>query len=300
MSHIASLDADPDRSAAAGAESDGVARSLFALNLNPADPRRGWRGWLREVGASLDRVLFVQGCQICGGHVDDDPRAAPWCLDCRAELIESVPHCCLRCGQAVGPFASATLKQGCARCRGRSLGFEGVVALGPYQGPIRALCLHLKRASGAWLGAWLMDLTIESRFERLRSLELKTDPDGRPPLVTSIPLHWRRRWARGYNQADDLAARLAQRLDLPWRRVLRRIRPTPKLAGRSPTERLDLMRRAFQVISSRRSCLERRDILLVDDVLTTGATTGAAARVLKRAGAARVFVVVIARTEPNR
>ena len=86
---IAPSNADPTMTRP---ESDGVPRSSFPLNLNPARPRRGWRGWLSEVGVSLDRLLFVQGCQLCGGHVDDDPHAAPWCPDCRAELVESAPH----------------------------------------------------------------------------------------------------------------------------------------------------------------------------------------------------------------
>jgi ComF family protein len=115
--------------------------------------------------------------------------------------------------------------------------------------------------------------------------------------VVPVPLHWWRHWRRGFNQAEALARALARRLDLPIRRPLRRIKPTEKLAELSPTERARALRGAFRARKS--PGLVGRTVLLVDDVLTTGATCGAAARALKQAGAARVVVAVIARTGKN-
>jgi ComF family protein len=176
---------------------------------------------------------------------------------------------------------------GCSECRGRALGFDRAIALGRYQGPIRDLCLRLKHERDAWLAPWLAGLLIEARAE-LRG-------ERADAWVVPVPLHWRRQWTRGYNQADALASGLARRLGLPLRRSLRRVEATPPLTTLSRTERSRLMRRAFQARSTSRP--EGRTVLLVDDILTTGATCGAAARALNQAGAVRVVAVVIARAE---
>jgi ComF family protein len=185
----------------------------------------------------------------------------------------------------VGPWADR--RGGCSECRGRSLGFDAAIALGPYQGPIRDLCLRLKREANAWLAPWLAELLVEARPEVGRE-------DG-DPRVVPVPLHWRRQWERGYNQADELARGLSRRLGLRKVHALRRVVATPVLARAGRTERARVMRQAFA--PRRPSSIAGRTVLLVDDILTTGATCGAAARALKRAGAKRVVAVVIARAE---
>jgi ComF family protein len=139
----------------------------------------------------------------------------------------------------------------------------------------------------AWLAPWLADLLVETRPE-IRSVPGDS-------CVVPVPLHWRRQWYRGYNQADELARGLARRLRLRKVAALRRVVATPALARSGRVERARLMRHAFG--TRRAGAVEGRTVLLVDDILTTGATCGAAARTLKRAGAARVVVVVIGRAE---
>ena len=112
------------------------------------------------------------------------------------------------------------------------------------------------------------------------------------PWVVPVPLHWRRRFARGYNQAEALARGVARSLALPnSARPLRRVSATPTLARAGRSERAELMKGAFR--ARPRGGLKGRTVLLVDDILTTGATCGAAARALKRAGASRVVVLVV-------
>jgi ComF family protein len=147
--------------------------------------------------------------------------------------------------------------------------------------------LRLKHERDAWLAAWLADLLIAARTEIRNELA--------DAWVAPVPLHWRKRWSRGYNQADALSVSLARRLNLPLRPVLRRVVATPPLATLSRTQRSRLMRGAFRVQRSTR--LRGRTVLLVDNILTTGATCGAAARALKQAGAARVVALVIGRAE---
>ena len=185
----------------------------------------------------------------------------------------------------VGQYAR--LDQGCSECRGRTLGFDQAMALGPYTGPIRDLCLRLKDQENAWLAQSLAELFVETYQHQLESLD--------PAAVVPIPLYWVRRLHRGYNQADELAGAIACRIGLKVDRGLRRGLDTPKLAGLSRLERRQHMQGAFRM--RLRPEWKGRTVLLVDDILTTGATTGTAARAIKQAGAKRVVVAVIGRAE---
>jgi ComF family protein len=235
--------------------------------------------WLAQGREALDALVFPCDCLICGTY----SRTVPLCASCRAGLREASGPVCIRCALPLGPYARQD--GGCSECRGRSLGFDRVLALGPYQGSLRDLCIMLKQEPNAWLARWLIDLFLEKHGPTLA--------EHSEALVTPIPLHWWRRWRRGYNQAEALAERLAERFSLRMVRALRRVQPTAKLAGLGRTERIKIMRQAFRV--RRAASLKGRTVLLVDDILTTGATCGAAARVLKRAGAAKVVAVVIGR-----
>src|SRR5436309_1496841 len=109
--------------------------------------------------------------------------------------------------------------------------------------------------------------------------------------VIGVPLHWHRAWRRQYNQGAILARMLAAATGLRlWNRSLRRVRPTPKQTGLTgPARRLNV-RGAFRAKPNR---LRGQNILLTDDVLTTGATADAAAKALRDAGAKRVVVAVL-------
>ncbi|HEY2155278.1 MAG TPA: ComF family protein [Isosphaeraceae bacterium] len=234
-------------------------------------------------GEALADLIAPLACPICGAET----RGSPLCDACRAELLDaSSSPTCPRCGLLLGPWAR--LDKGCSSCRGKPLGFDAALALAPYQGPLRDLCLRLKDRRGAWLARWLAELVVEARRGPLEA-ELARDPRS---LVVPVPLHWLRRLERGYNQAEALADALARRLGLGSSRPLRRIKRTKLLAGIGRTERAEQLRGAF-----RSRPLDGRTVLLVDDILTTGATCGSAARALKKAGAARVVAVVVARAE---
>lgn len=242
------------------------------------------RGCWDAAGLAVDSLAFPSTCPACDG----DTGGAAFCPDCRAELLGAAGPACFRCAMPVGPFTDRT--GGCSECRGRSLGYDGAIALGPYLGPIRRLCLDLKHERNAWMARWLAELVAEGRGESLR-------PEAEAGAwVVPVPLHWRRRLARGYNQAEALAIGLGRRMSLEVRpAALRRVVSTPALALAGRSERAKLMRHAFRARRDPR--LVGRTVLLVDDILTTGATCGAAARALKRAGAARVVAVVVARAE---
>lgn len=245
------------------------------------------RGWLGALVGAVDALVFPWSCVVCGA----EGSGGAFCPSCRGALLEhsakAEASACPRCALPAGPYAD--LRGGCGDCRGRSLGFEVAVALGPYDGALRDLCLRMKHDRDAWLAPWLSGLWAEARGEAIERLSLPPDA-----WIVPVPLHWRRHWERGYNQAEGLARGLSRQLDRPVRRPLRRVVYSEKLAQMSVTDRAEALREAFHAGGGR--ALRGRTILLVDDVLTTGATCGAAARALRKAGAERVIVAVIART----
>jgi ComF family protein len=247
---------------------------------------------LAEIGrVVLDDLLFPPECAICG-NVET---TTPFCPACRHELLAAAGPACPCCALPLGEVAArlAGERGGCGDCARRSLGFDAAVALGPYQGPLRHVCLRLKHTADAWLARWAADLLLDARGEAIRDWVAGS---GVGVVVAPVPLHWWRRCRRGYNQAEELAGRLASGLGLRVVHPLRRARATAKLAGRGRVERAEVMRGAFRPARGS-SRVAGRDVVLVDDILTTGATCGAAARALKRAGARRVLAVVLGRAE---
>jgi ComF family protein len=175
---------------------------------------------------------------------------------------------------------------GCSRCRGERFAFEAATRLGTYDGLLQRVVLALKHGSGEGLAERIGELWGRCARDRVLALA--------PDVVVPVPLHWRRRWRRGYNQSEALARGLSAVLGLPlvpsW---LRRTRHTPPQFTQSPTERRENVRGAFR---ARVPADERgRCVLLVDDIVTTGSTAHEAARALLDGGAGRVVVAVLAR-----
>ncbi len=122
--------------------------------------------------------------------------------------------------------------------------------------------------------------------------------DQRFDVIIAMPMHWRKRWERGFNQADLLARPLAKRYGLKAATNLRRKRYTKSQAGLTERERQENLKGSFCVIRAEQIAQKR--VLLVDDVFTTGATLRAAAGVLKSAGAAHVSALTLARVDRRR
>ena len=115
-------------------------------------------------------------------------------------------------------------------------------------------------------------------------------------VLVPVPLHWRRGWSRRYNQSGALACVIERQSGVPVARdVLRRIRPTQQQVGLSRSQRASNVQGAFKVSPEKAHEIQGRRVVLVDDVLTSGATTDACARALLRARAAQVDVLVFAR-----
>jgi ComF family protein len=245
------------------------------------------RDFVRDLLLGICDLVYPGVCLLCNDLLEGDAR--DFCPACRQALTFDPVATCVRCASGAGPFVDAS--KGCPRCQGESYGFERVVRLGPYVDPLKKTVLRMKHATGEGLAEAVATLWAEHACERLHALQAT--------LVVPVPLHWTRRWRRGYNQSERLAEAIAARLQLPLQTSwLRRIRPTPhQTAQASPTARKANVRGAFRAAGSSR--LKGESVLLVDDVLTTGATASEAARALRDGGAARVVVAVLTRPEAS-
>jgi ComF family protein len=232
----------------------------------------------------LDGLLYLiypARCFGCGELLSGSIR--DFCPRCRTAMLADPVSACPRCGLTIGPFTS--VENGCSHCRNRSLPFSSILRLGPYEGVRRELILRMKHATGEMVAEAVGEILGVELAPRLRSAQATA--------VIPIPLHWRRRLQRGYNQSEVLAHALACRLGVPLRpRWLRRIRNTPHQTGQSAAARQENVRGAFRASGGRH--LRGQTILLVDDVLTTGSTCIEAASVLRAAGAKGVVLTVVA------
>jgi ComF family protein len=141
------------------------------------------------------------------------------------------------------------------------------------------------------------------KYRRVRSLQkplgrmlsLALPREEQVDLVVPVPMHWWRKWSRGFNQAELLARGVARRTGIPVTRALKRRRRTLAQAGLTLAQRRENLTAVFRVTARNR--VEGRRVLLVDDVLTTGATASACAETLKRAGARSVVLLTLARVD---
>ena len=233
----------------------------------------------RQLGRGILHLIYPACCHFCGRSLTAD---GPFCDSCRDGLFTDPFAACPRCAATVGPFA--VLDGRCSHCREEAFSFDAALRLGSYDGLLREAVLRMKHHAGEGMA----ELFGEEWAEQARSAFHTLGVDALVP----VPLHWRRRWRRGYNQSEAVAHGLAARLRLPcqpsW---LRRTRATPMQPSLTLAERRENVRGAFAATLS----LRGRTLLLVDDVMTTGATASEAARALRTAGADRIVVAVLSR-----
>jgi len=174
----------------------------------------------------------------------------------------------------------------CRECAQAHYAFSQVFALGPYEGIWRNAVLHTKYPDGYPLAVALGRYLAETNESEIRLFH--------PDLILPIPLHWSRRLKRGTNGPDALAKSMSKYFKIPWaNRLLIRIRRTLPQTNLSQAQRRKNLQGAFRV--SLRKGITGKRILLVDDVLTTGATGNEAAKMLQAGGATKVALAVVAR-----
>jgi ComF family protein len=239
-----------------------------------------WRHVLRDLRLCCD-LLLPPACPLCGERLPDGTPAADFCPVCRAGLPQPAPARCPVC--AVAHRTTIPSLHRCESCLRQQPPFTRVHAAGPYAGTLKDAVHHFKYRGR---------LSLERPLGNLLAEAVNKGHGPRPDLLVPVPLHLDRLRDRGYNQSLQLARQVGKLLAVPVApALLRRVRTTVPQQGLDASARKSNLRGAFTVTGS----LAGRHLLLVDDVLTTGATAGECTRVLQAAGAASVEVAVLGR-----
>ncbi len=230
---------------------------------------------------ALASLFYPPACAVCSANVQAGEYL---CAGCNAKLSRIIPPFCAKCSEPFPAAISDTFT--CANCAHRILHFNAAVAVYRSRGIVRQILLdfkygrqvHLRHLIAAWLVAGLND-------ERLRNATFD--------IVVPVPLHPARERERGFNQSALIAELLSAHAALPVRPVLERTRYTMTQTAFDRAERMQNLRGAFRLRKT--GDVRGLRVLLVDDVLTTGSTLSACARVLKTAGARSVHAATAAR-----
>ena len=233
---------------------------------------------------AIVRFVLEPTCAACNAPLTH-PLAGPVCATCWLGVARITPPCCVRCGEPQAPWRSG--QPLCARCRRRETSLAIARSAARYEGSLRLILHAFKYGGRRLLAAPLAALMLTAAEDLLRDAD----------AVVPVPLHPWRAWRRGFNQADDLA----RHLDVPVWRVLRRARHGPPQAGLPAAQRHANVRAAFALRRGPPTWRVRnRVVVLIDDVMTTGATLEACAAVLRESGVRSVRALTVARAAAAR
>jgi len=253
------------------------------------EPRVSLVAPFKAVLNGLSAVFFPSDCRLCQTPLVSLSRlpVCPECLDSLAPI--QVPQCIL-CGERLSGAQLLIGNGQCSGCVEYPPEFDRAVSFGEYQQGLRDL-IHLLKYDGVPPAALSLGKLLA---QAIRGLHL---PDAEAPVLIPVPLHSSKRRERQFNQAELIGHAALKHLPANFsldRKVLVRQRATRSQVGLDREARIHNMRGAFRVIVPER--IKARTLIVVDDVMTTGTTVSECARVLKRAGAAKVFAATVART----
>ncbi|WP_338426311.1 double zinc ribbon domain-containing protein [Sphingopyxis kveilinensis] len=250
-------------------------------------PRRAAPRLVQAAARAVVDYALPPRCPGCGTVVGEDRQ---FCLACWSSLDFLDGPCCASCSL---PLPSAMLGERirCGACLAEPPPFDGAPAAVAYGPVARTVALRLKygrRTGHARLMA------------RLMARQLAALGPSEAMLLVPVPLHRWRLWSRGFNQAGLVADELARLTGAPRdHHLLRRVKATASLRGKGRSERERVVAGAFALAADAKVRAAGRHLVLVDDVHASGATLRAAARALRRSGAARVSALTWARVVPD-
>ena len=250
--------------------------------MNPALPFPILRRFLEHFLA----LFYPEVCQICRGQRATFAQSYI-CDGCRTgkngiRLVE--PPFCECCGL---PFpGDITVTFECFNCRDQEVHFRAARSAAQFSGVVKDAIHRYKYNHASWFEPFLAELLINAAKPSLNSADWD--------WIVPIPLHWRKMRQRTFNQSTRLAQYLSRSTGIPMNtRLLKRVLPTSTQTRLTRSERAENVKRAFAFHGSQP--LTRARIILVDDVLTTGATASACAKLLRKNGAAVIDVWTVAR-----
>jgi ComF family protein len=246
--------------------------------------------WKRSAAALWADIVDLLLPGVCPGCREAEPQRNGLCQACLVELLGIVARTyCPRCGASIGPNLPV-YEDGCPACPNPLPRFGRVYRVGPYAPPLRGVLHNLK---------YRHRFAMLSRLGGLLAQAVAADEDSGPwHAVVPVPMHWRRRLARGTDHAAQIARAVARPLGLPVVDLLVRTRHTPPQTHLNRSQRIANVRGAFSLRG--RSEPSGWRLLLVDDVTTTTATANEAARTLLDKGASAVSLAVVAKADPPR
>ncbi len=239
----------------------------------------------KDIGLSILAALFPPACLACGRV--EGKRSLPLCLcgHCRSLLrsVESLD--CARCGLNLTSAGLSGVFH-CQRCQKENDAIASQLTLWRYEFPLDSIIHGLKFKRMEFLGPQLATALHHKHSDVLSEIN----------VVVPIPLYWYRRLGRGYNQAEAIGLPLSRMLEIPLVRALWRKRPTRAQARLDRGQRLQNLESALAPTSLGVQTLRNSRILLVDDVMTTGATLSAAAHCLALCGVQSVTTITVGST----
>ena len=234
----------------------------------------------KNIFTKIENYLLPSQCAICG---DKGPILCP---TCRARLPRLIPHC-PRCG------GKSTLGLFCPSCLdiAKQYNFDGVISLSTYENSGLKPALHvLKYQGGQNIGVMLGKMLGRLLASHWR--QTSTDISKTIPIIIPLPLHPRRERERGYNQSLLIAHGIALVTGWPINQGLKR------LSYQSPSARLNYSQRQKQAkfFVYQGTNITGKNVILVDDIITTGATVQATAKELKQTGAIKILIATVAKS----
>jgi len=266
---------------------------------------RSLSSWAGRAAESLFAVLFPADCRICAAPLTGISRL-PVCAACLNQILPVQGHLCSVCGERLLSLHAVPASDGpmlCPFCSRVEQHFAKAVAYGSYEGGLREL-IHLLKYAGVRPAANVLGSMLAEAILLVLITKGGAEFGSGTVVVIPVPLHGSRLRERGFNHAELIARAAVKELKAEGRGgreqmvlsedVLERRRPTQSQTGLTIQQRRENMRGAFAL--RRAQEVNGREVLLVDDVYTTGATASECARVLRRAGATKVWVATVART----
>lgn len=243
-----------------------------------------WGAIIGQALLPLVDLVFPPRCPLCGAGIGAQTGL---CAECWSTLAIPGDPACSACDR---PFGDAMPAGGtCAPCLADPPHHAGIAAATLYNDTSRKLVLAFKHGNRLALAPMMAGLMVPR-------LALKLEDADTPWIVVPVPLHRWRLWKRGYNQAAELARHIARRTGAQLCvDGLERRKPTPSLGGLGKLARKRVLSGAIGVRAARAAMIRGASVVLVDDVLTSGATSNACISALRRAGATRVVVACFAR-----
>jgi competence protein ComFC len=240
---------------------------------------------VQKILDGLLNLIYPEICFLCAVPVSRQ-QACGICSSCwnKAIALRIAPPRCSSCGLPFQNFEENS-EHLCGNCIQKMPPYAGARSFGYYTAELSGIIQGLKFKGRRNFAGLLAPLLSETFFGSWR----REDFD----LIVPIPLHWKRKRERGYNQSELLARLLASQIAIPHIHALVRGRPTLPQVGLTDSQRFENLRKAFRCAKTNQ--ISGRRVLLIDDVMTTGATVASAAQTLLEGGALRVSVLTVAR-----